>query len=59
MVRATAEGGATETVAGEMLIAKVCLAELNPAFVTSFIYDLPEFGLEIISLPVTSTDYIS
>lgn len=59
VVRATAEGGSTETVAGEMLIAKVCLAELVETFETSFSYDLPEFGQEFINLPAASTDYIS
>ena len=42
-----------------MVIAKVCVAELNPDFVTLFTYDLPEFGQEIINLPVSSTDYVS
>lgn len=58
-VQATADGGAIATVEGTKDIKAVCLAFLNPAFPTTYVYDLPESGQENITWPLASTDYVT
>jgi hypothetical protein len=60
-IEAKAEGGATETTTGTMDIAKVCLADLESGFTTTYTYKIPDVDISSRTeyFPSASTDYIS
>jgi hypothetical protein len=65
-VKATAEGGATETVSGTTDVRSVCLASLvntntmhYPTFERHYTYELPVTGTDPKTFPTASTDYVT
>jgi hypothetical protein len=58
-LQASTDGGVEAIFEGSFEIAKVCLATVDSAFLTSYSYEIPEYGTQYEMFPTASSDYIS